>query len=197
MRLPRYEDWAPTGFDTPGKGLGSTIDDDRAEWLVAPCILSRDSGPLERTNWETITRSLCEADTGDDIELLEFGHWACGWVSVHICRPESPAAKVAQDWAERLTDYPVADEEALSRAEAEEAADSWDDWGRDEWRAALACELSGWDWDDVSDEALDGLWARYGNQWTSSDGPHFDTADAAACVTRADALACGAVEVQS
>ena len=42
MRLPRYEEWAPTGFDTPGKGLGSTIDEDRAGWLVAPCILSRD-----------------------------------------------------------------------------------------------------------------------------------------------------------
>lgn len=110
MRLPRYEDWAPTYFDAPGRGLGSSIDDGRAEWLVAPCILTRDSGALERTNWETITRSLCEADTGDDIELLN-------------------------------------------------------------------------------------LWGRYGTEWTGSDGPHFDVAEAAAKVTRADALACGAVEV--
>lgn len=195
MRLPRYDEWAPTGFDTAGKGLGSTIDEDRAGWLVAPCILSRDSGPLERTNWETVTRSICDANAGDDAEMLEFGHWACGWVAVWIVRPESPAAKVAQEWAERLTDYPVADEEALSRAELEEMDDSWDDWGRYEWRTALARELSAFDWDEVSDEALDELWDRCGNQWTGNDGPHFDTADAAAKVTRADALACGAVEV--
>jgi len=195
MRLPRYEDWAPTDFDAPGRGLGSSIDDGRADWLVAPCMLTRDSRALERTNWETITRSLCETDTGEDIELLEFGHWVCGWFSVWICRPDSPAAKVAQEWAERLEDYPVADEEALSRAEAEEAADSWDDWGRYEWRVALGRELSAFDWDDVSDEALDNLWDRYGTEWTGSDGPHFDVDEAAAKVTRADALACGAVEV--
>lgn len=195
MRLPRYEEWDPTGFDTPGRGLGSTIDDDRAGWLVAPCILSRDSGPLERTNWETIIRQLSVADTGDDTEVLEFGHWACGWVSACIVRPDSAAAKVAQEWAERLTDYPAADEEALAHAEAEDLADSWEDWGRCAWRVALGRELAGWDWDEVSDEALDGLWDRYGDRWTGNDGPHFDVDEAAAKVTRADALACGAVEV--
>lgn len=198
MNLQRYEDWSPTGFDAAGYGLGSTIDDERAGWLVAPCILTRDSGALERANWDTVTRSLLESDAGDDVELLEFGHWACGWFSVYICRPDSPAAIMAQEWATRLAGYPVADEEALAREELEEAGESWADWGRDDWRRALEREHAGLDLSEAEDAALDSLWTlARGMTEHGGDGPRFHVEDAAGRLTRADLLAAGAVEVDA
>lgn len=191
MDLQRYGDWAPTPFDSP------QYLEDRDAWLVAPVILTRDSGPLERSNWETVRRDILAADAGEDVETHRFGHWGPGWFEVVLVRPGTPAEAVARDWAARLKDYAVADEEALAREELDEADESWADWGRYYWRRTLENVHAGLDLSWTTDEALDSLWELAdGMTEHGGDGPRFHVDDAAERVTRADLLAAGAVEVE-
>ncbi len=120
--MKAYKNWAPSGFDTRGLAL-----DDRQEWLVAPVSVNRDSGCLERSNWEIVTAEL----TGwpDDCEIHRFGHWACGWFEIALVRPGSPAASAAELWESALSEYPVASDAHFSDLETLEALKWWDDMG--------------------------------------------------------------------
>lgn len=192
MNLQRYGDWSPTPFDAP------QYLEDRDDWLLAPAILTRDSGPLERSNWETVRRDILAADSGEDVETHRFGHWGPGWFEIVLVRPGTPAEAVAREWASRLEDYAVADEEALAREELEEADESWADWGRYYWRRTLENVHAGLDLSWATDEALDSLWALAdGMTEHGGDGPRFHVDDAAGRLTRADLLAAGAVEVDA
>jgi len=199
MKLPTYQEWA-TDFDDTGKGLGWTVDEERGEWLVAPVILTRDSGALERSNWETVAGELelGRPEWADDVEALDFfNHWACGWFRVLIVRPDSEAAALALEWAESLSDYGVADEEHLAQVQAEEEAENWESYGRADWRGALGRRFPSLDWDDVGDAAADDLFSDAGGDcWPESQSTFFDIERAAARVTLAQALAAGAREVQ-
>jgi len=139
--LPRYRDWAPTSFDTPGlraetmggyagspaRGYEDADDDiDRSDWLVLPVSQTRDSGALARSNYAAATASLDAVDPGAiDHEDHRFGHWGPGWVEILIVRPHTPCATVAGEILCALADSPVLDEEAYSDLEWEEAAESW------------------------------------------------------------------------
>ena len=197
MKLPKYRDWAPTDFDCEGKGLGWTVDEDRGEWLLAPVILTRDAGPLQRSNWETVAGELelGREEFADDVEELEFGHWACGWFRVLIVRPDSEAAALALEWAESLSGYGVADEERLAQLEAEEEDEAWENYGRDDWRRQLRGRFPALDWDDVTDRALDDLWrGANGGAAHETSGVIFDVHASAIFITKAQALAAGARE---
>jgi len=192
MNLQRYGAWSPTAFDAP------QYLEDREGWIVAPVILTRDSGPLERSNWETVRRDILAADAGEDVETHRFGHWGPGWFEIVLIRPGSPAEAVAREWAASLEGYAVADEEALAREELEEAGQSWEDWGRSDWIRALEREHAGLDLSEVQDAALDTLWElAEGMTEHGGDGPRFYVAAAARRVSRADVLAAGAAEVDA
>lgn len=119
--LQRYADWSPTGFDARGLGLP-----DRADWLVAPVILTRDSGPMEQSNFEAMGAMLAEAGPEDsDWEVHSFGHWACGWLEIYLVRPGTAAARAAVEAAESLADYPLLDDERHSELELEAACEAW------------------------------------------------------------------------
>jgi len=114
-----YSKFAPTPFDP----RGAHLDDDRQDWLVAPCGLNRDSGILDRANFEAL-RALLE-EHAEDHELHRFGHWACGWFEIIIVRPGSAAEKAGLDAEARLADYPVLDDDRYSELEYEEATEAW------------------------------------------------------------------------
>lgn len=46
-KMGKYKDFSPTGLDSMGLGLPN-----RQDWLVAPVVRTRDSGPLEESNFE-------------------------------------------------------------------------------------------------------------------------------------------------
>lgn len=127
--MKKYKDWSPSRFDARGLNLP-----DRQEWLVAPVIQTRDSGPLERSNFRVVRLDLekVQAEDGDpsapdepDVEVHRFGHWGPGWFEIILVRPGSPAAKKAEEWEAALSDYPVASEEDFSKEEWEEAVEVW------------------------------------------------------------------------
>lgn len=88
---------------------------EREGWLIALNV-HRDSDALERSNWRIITPSILAADP-NDAAIERMNHWAVGWIDYLLVRPGSPAQTAAEGWAERLANYPVADEEDFSALE--------------------------------------------------------------------------------
>jgi hypothetical protein len=99
--------------------------------------ICRDSEALARSNWRVIIADLAEffpyhhwqeKEAGDfgrharpPFVILRSGHWAVGWVEELFVDTENEAAlKAVIDWANRLEDYPCADEEDYSQLEWEE-----------------------------------------------------------------------------
>lgn len=116
--MQTYSRYAPTQFDTRGLAL-----DNQQDWLVAPVGINRDSGALDKANWDEQFALL--GGESDDVELHRFGHWACGWYEIVIVRPDTAAATKAADIEERLADYPCLSEDRWSRYENEEASEWW------------------------------------------------------------------------
>lgn len=88
---------------------------EREDWLIA-LTQHRDSDALERSNWEVITETMTRWHP-DDVAIERSSHWAVGWVEYLLVRPGTPAVVSAEGWAERLADYPVADEQHYSALE--------------------------------------------------------------------------------
>lgn len=101
-------------------------DDPRRAWIVAPCSQTRDSGPLDKSNF-----AACLAELGgesDTVEVHLFDHWGPGWFEVIICDPCH--GDTVESIARALSDYPVLDEMDLSEREMEDAMESWESWAR-------------------------------------------------------------------
>jgi hypothetical protein len=120
--MQTYAQFSPTPFDCRGAFLA----DDRAEWLVLPVSVTRDSGPFAKSNFATATALLSAVDVdGADHENHRFGHWGPGWFEILIVRPGSAAAVVAADIETRLADYPLLDEDDAGEREWESAQECW------------------------------------------------------------------------
>ncbi|KKL91921.1 hypothetical protein LCGC14_1889820 [marine sediment metagenome] len=95
-------------------------------WSAGPCIRTRDSGLLAKSNADSLIAHLeSDPSLSDDWELVTFNHWACGWtdqVSFRTVDGHGKASRifrVLMAWQAALDDYPVADEADWSRREHE------------------------------------------------------------------------------
>jgi len=118
--MQRYAEYQPTTFDRKGIALP-----DQQDWLVLPVMQTRDSGPLDESNFAVALDSVGGEDS-DDVEVHRFGHWGPGWFEIIIVRPESQAAKEAEEIESALADYPILSEDDHSRREYERAGEYWD-----------------------------------------------------------------------
>ena len=168
--LPAYRDWAPTSADLRGLALP-----DKQDWLVLPFLRHRDSGVLDNSNFEAALDALREADPEEeDFEAASFGHWGRGWFEILLVRPGSAAAKKAETLARQYEDYPVLDEERLSELESEAEGESWESWGREDFRKALDKAHPDYGFDDSTNEELD-QWYRDSEVQVehTDEGPRF------------------------
>ena len=78
----------------------------RAEWLVV-YSMNRDSGAVQAINFDTMCAQFAE------YEVLNFGHWACGWVEYLIIPPGGADEALAHKLHDKLDAYPILDEERL------------------------------------------------------------------------------------
>jgi hypothetical protein len=134
--LRPYSEFRPTGFDCKGfdcKGLGCG---EQQDWLVAPTSQTRDSGCLDRANFDATVDAL-EVTAPDDYEVHRFGHWGPGWFEIILVRPGSEAQLVAEEIACALSYYPVVDDERLSRYETSEEIEAWDSYACEDFRLEL------------------------------------------------------------
>lgn len=81
--MKRYKDWAPSGFDYPGKWCPEMKEHPTlSEWFVTR-VHHRDSDSRTRREFRKREKILDERDPdGDSHIVLKFGHWAVGWVEV-------------------------------------------------------------------------------------------------------------------
>jgi hypothetical protein len=111
-----YKDWSPTYNDT--KGLGC---DDRQDWLVLGVMRTRDSGPLDESNFASALKSL--GGESDTIEVHRFGHWGPGWFEIILLHPSRE--RDGDEIEGALADYPVLDDSDHSEREQEAANETW------------------------------------------------------------------------
>jgi hypothetical protein len=93
---------------------------DRGDWPVA-YAMHRDSDTLERANYAALLKQLEKECDSDDYAEETSSHWLVGYVSHILVRPDTLAAQIAEEAQNALSDYPVLDDEELSRIEEEEA----------------------------------------------------------------------------
>jgi len=122
--MKRYRDFRPTGFDPKGLGLP-----DRQNWFVAPVCRTRDSGPLDQSNFESLTRDLegNGVKENDGFEIYRFGHWGPGWFEVVLIDPANEkAVAIAASAEDALENYPILDESDYSERQWNEAMEAWE-----------------------------------------------------------------------
>ena len=116
--MQRYSEYSPTQFDIRGLGC-----DDRQDWLVLGLIRTRDSGPLDESNFASALRIL--GDESETLEVHRFGHWGPGWFEIILLHPSRQGE--GEEIERRLENYPVLDDDDFSEREYEAANDIWRD----------------------------------------------------------------------
>ena len=81
-----------------------------AEWLIV-YSMNRDSDAVQTINFDTMRAQFTEC------EVLNFGHWACGWVEYLIIPPGGAEEELAHKLHEKMEEYPILDEERLCHCE--------------------------------------------------------------------------------
>lgn len=109
----------PSGFDSEKNFMGMVPD---SEWLYV-IGRNRDSDPLTESNFRSALK-LLEGES-ENVQIFEYGHWACGWVKYIGVKENTPQAKIASDLLDKLEAYPVVDEQDWSELEEEYAQDTW------------------------------------------------------------------------
>lgn len=133
QRWSRPSDWSGTPLDG---------------YYIAPVGINRDSGTLDRSNWDAQWDALAQlsADVPDDDctspVIVRESHWAVGWIEwVAIHETNEAALREADEIAASLDNYPVLDDEAHSRLEWEEYTEAWTRYGCRDFIRSLAKEF--------------------------------------------------------
>lgn len=145
--MQTYSEFSPTPFDSAGAFLP-----DRQDWLVVPVMQTRDSGPLELSNFASALASL--GGESRTVEVHRFGHWGPGWFEIIIVNPRSKKrVAIAEDIERALSDYPVLDDEDFSRREWEDYTESWENYGARDFARGL---VRAFDLRERAEDILDG-----------------------------------------
>lgn len=84
----------------------------------------RDSDCLTRSNFTCMLARL--GGESETVSVIRTGHWAVGWTeSILINVDDETRCKLADDLLEKLSDYPVLNEDHFSELEQEEATETW------------------------------------------------------------------------
>ena len=143
--MQRYSEFRPTAFDVRGLNLP-----DQQDWLVLPCIRTRDSGELDQSNFETALKML--GGESETVEVHRFGHWGPGWFEIIIAKPGSPAEQTAGEIESSLANYPILDEEDWSNREWGSYQEGWLDYAKRDFVRGLASKF---DLRDITSDFLE------------------------------------------
>jgi len=118
--MPRYKDHSPTGFDR------HICVDEIEDWVVS-LNRNRDSDLCDESNWSVATKEFEKIDpNGNDHQIHNFGHWACGWYELILVRPDSPCHKLATEFMCSLADSCLLDEDDHSEREHDAVCQYWE-----------------------------------------------------------------------
>lgn len=115
-----FNEWAA---EQESFGCARDVREAYGDWLMAPCMRTRDSDCLGESNFVSCLEIL--GGEGDTVAVLRFGHWAVGWTEWIVAAPEHAATLAEIE--RRLESYPVLDEFDFSKREQAEANRVWAD----------------------------------------------------------------------
>lgn len=140
LNLERWSENGPTAFDSAANYGG----DDKSEFFVAPCSVSRDTADsVALSNWEVQKAKLESIATHEETEACCFGHWACGWYELFLIHEDDiPALEAASEMADSLENYPILDEFAQSEKECELQLETFEACYRSDFVRGLASKIA-------------------------------------------------------
>ena len=98
--------------------------EDREHWLVFPVSRTRDSNPLEESNFAVALQTL--GGEGETVEVHRFGHWGPGWYDIILIDPaDGLRVEAAEKMIDDLDTYPVLDDDDLCARERLAADETW------------------------------------------------------------------------
>lgn len=127
----------PTPFDSRSNYIGQSPEAD----LYVLLGRNRNSDLLTESNWDCALERL--GGESETVQIIRFGHWACGWIEYLCVREFHPDQKdrtqnpdlvnfgrsdayiEAQEIEKELENYPVLDEDEFSEREHDEAQRVW------------------------------------------------------------------------
>ncbi len=120
--MQTYKEYQPTLFDSRSNFIVWDREgiDNIQDWLVCPTGRNRDSSIEDESNFNAALELL--GGESDKVQVHRFGHWACGWYELIIVHPD--LSNELQKIENRLTDYPILNEDDLSNRECEAACDT-------------------------------------------------------------------------
>jgi len=154
---------------------GRDDDEPRNDQAVHFVQHTRDSAPLELSNSEAIQAELMKVDPEfQNWHMENHNHWACGWVEKAILFPYKPGGyKLTSAWLrfcelqQRLSDYPVLDDDAYYQKVQEDTVDPWLA------EIARTAEQFANDeldyWDDITPDKVYSFLNDQGYQWDTID----------------------------
>jgi len=111
--------------------------EDHNNWFLAPVSRTRDSGPLDESNFESALEIL--GGESDTVEVHRFNHWGPGWYEIILVHPSRE--KEVEDLESSLEGYPVLNDTDLSRREYEAMQEDWDNWASRDFEKELLSQL--------------------------------------------------------
>lgn len=108
---------------------------------------SRDSECIERANFAAMLEKL--GGESETVVVSRCGHWAVGWVeAIYIHESDTDKLKLADAIMADFEEYPVVDDDTLSKVEADELQSTIDSY-QDEFRSTV-CKLLGQDFSELT-----------------------------------------------
>lgn len=129
--MRRYSEFQPTGFDARGAFLP-----DRQDWFVVPVCQTRDSGPMDQSNFSAALKML--GGESETVEVHRFGHWGPGWFEIILAHPSIESA--VEDIEASLENYPLLDETDFSEREEADYSEAWERYGHKDFARHLQRE---------------------------------------------------------
>lgn len=110
---------------------------DHEHWTLGPGLRTRDSDLLTQVNADALEKALGEhPEFAEDYLVTRCSHWGFGWVehlSFRVLTPDGQPTAIWRwlaEWFGKLSDYPCADDDALSRREMEATVENIEYAGR-------------------------------------------------------------------
>jgi len=126
---------------------------------------------MEESNFATALELL--GGESETVEVHRFGHWGTGWFEIILASPEH--AEVVEEIENMLEDYLVLDEMDLSQREHDAEIDSWESYGRSDFRRLIVkhfCLSDPADWalDEVDSDEMYRLFCEGNPGGTNQNG---------------------------
>lgn len=140
-------------------------------YYVGPKV-HRDSSIMQKSNFDAALKMLGgESAEGRDVVVANSSHWAVGWIDeIFVHKDAEDKVAILEDILERLSNYPILDEDDYQQRETEANDENYKDYGRDE-----ALKILGLEGKKLAKAKEKDLWRAWSDaQEGSSDDPHTD-----------------------